>query len=64
MLTQGRITIHTRPEYTIYESRLIGLLQHHLSQLNEPDADRLRRYNESQSTKVDDATYRTALKAE
>ncbi|HHH1032312.1 TPA: dpoa decarboxylase [Yersinia enterocolitica] len=50
--------------YEIYESRLIGLLRHHLSQLNEPDAEKLRRYAENQGTKVDDETYHTSLNAE
>ena len=48
----------------IYESRFIHLLRHHLSQLNEPDAEKLRRYAESQGTKTDDETYRAALNAE
>ncbi|EIY2678629.1 dpoa decarboxylase [Citrobacter farmeri] len=50
--------------YEIYESRFIRLLRHHLSLLNEPDADKLRRYAESQGTKTDDETYRAALNAE
>ncbi|MEB2703993.1 dpoa decarboxylase [Citrobacter koseri] len=50
--------------YEIYESRFIGLLRHHLSQLNEPDAEKLRQYAESQGTRVDDETYRAALNAE
>lgn len=50
--------------YEIYESRLISLLRHHLSLLNETDADKLRRYAESQGTKVDDDTYHKVLKAE
>lgn len=50
--------------YEIYESRLISLLRHHLSRLNEQDADRLRRYAENQGTKVDDETYREVLMAE
>lgn len=50
--------------YEIYESRLISLLRHHLSRLNEQDADKLRRYAENQGTKVDDETYREVLKAE
>lgn len=50
--------------YDIYISRFIGLLRHHLSLLNEKNADELRRYVESQGTKVDDKTYRKALKAE
>lgn len=50
--------------YEIYESRFIGLLRHHLSQLNEQDAGKLRLYAESQGTKVDDKTYREALNAE
>lgn len=50
--------------YEIYESRFIGLLRHHLSQLNEPDAEKLRRYAESQGTKIDDETYHAALNAE
>lgn len=50
--------------YEIYESRFISLLRHHLSLLNEPDAEKLRQYAESQGTKVDDKTYRAALNAE
>lgn len=50
--------------YEIYESRFIGLLRHHLSQLNESDAEKLRRYAESQGTKVDDDTYHAVLNAE
>ncbi|MGJ3288874.1 dpoa decarboxylase [Klebsiella michiganensis] len=50
--------------YEIYESRFIGLLRHHLSLLNEPDAEKLRRYAESQGMKADDETYREALNAE
>ncbi|WP_224653856.1 dpoa decarboxylase [Pectobacterium versatile] len=50
--------------YEIYESRLIGLLRHHLSQLNESDAEKLRRYAESQGTKTDDETYHSALNTE
>ncbi|PJR65970.1 MULTISPECIES: dpoa decarboxylase [Enterobacteriaceae] len=50
--------------YEIYESRFIGLLRHHLSQLNKSDAEKLRRYAESQGTKADDETYRAALNAE
>ncbi|MDF7653013.1 dpoa decarboxylase [Klebsiella variicola] len=50
--------------YEVYESRFIGLLRHHLLQLNDPDAEKLRRYAESQGTKVDDKTYRAALNAE
>jgi hypothetical protein len=50
--------------YEIYESRFIGLLRHHLSQLNESDAEKLRRYAESQGTKIDDETYHAALNAE
>lgn len=50
--------------YEIYESRFIGLLRHHLSQLNESDAEKLRRYAESQGTKVDEDIYHAALNAE
>lgn len=50
--------------YEIYESRFIGLLRHHLSLLNESDAEKLRRYAESQGTKIDDETYHAALNAE
>ncbi|ENK6701010.1 dpoa decarboxylase [Yersinia enterocolitica] len=50
--------------YEIYESRFIGLLRHHLSQLNEQDAGKLRRYAESQGINVDDETYCAALNAE
>lgn len=50
--------------YEIYESRLIGLLRDHLSELNEADANKLRRYAESQGTKIDDASYSEALEAE
>nr|WP_244989399.1 dpoa decarboxylase [Erwinia rhapontici] len=50
--------------YEIYESRFIGLLRHHISQLNEPDAEKLRRYTESQGTKTGDEAYRAALNAE
>ncbi|MBJ8866096.1 dpoa decarboxylase [Citrobacter koseri] len=50
--------------YEIYESRFIGLLRHHLSQLNESDAEKLRRYAESQGTKVDDDTYHAVLNSE
>ncbi|EOA2699001.1 dpoa decarboxylase [Citrobacter freundii] len=50
--------------YEIYESRFIGLLRHHLSLLNGKDAEKLRRYAESQGTKVDDETYHAILNAE
>ncbi|MDM4208116.1 dpoa decarboxylase [Klebsiella spallanzanii] len=50
--------------YEIYESRFVGLLRHHLSLLNEPDAEKLRRYAESQGTKVDNDTYHAVLNAE
>ena len=50
--------------YEIYESRFIGLLRQHLSQLNESDAEKLRRYAESQGTIIDDETYHAALNAE
>lgn len=50
--------------YEIYERRFIGLLRHHLSLLNEPDAEKLRRYAESQGTNTDDEAYRAALNAE
>ncbi|EAM2837778.1 dpoa decarboxylase [Salmonella enterica] len=50
--------------YEIYESRFIALLRHHLSLLNKPDAEKLRRYAESQGTIIDDETYHAALNAE
>lgn len=50
--------------YEIYESRLIGLLRDHLLELNEADANKLRRYAESKGTKIDDASYNEALEAE
>ncbi|MEL1738922.1 dpoa decarboxylase [Klebsiella variicola] len=50
--------------YEIYESQFIDLLRHHLSQLNESDAEKLRRYAESQGTKIDDESYHAALNAE
>ena len=50
--------------YEIYESRLIGLLRDHLSELNEADANKLRRYAESKGTKIDDASYSEVLEAE
>lgn len=50
--------------YEIYESCFIGLLRDHLSELNEADANKLRHYAESKGTKVDDASYSEALKAE
>ncbi|EKL1158846.1 dpoa decarboxylase [Klebsiella pneumoniae] len=50
--------------YEIYESCFIGLLRDHLSELNEADANRLRRYAESKGTKIDDASYSEALEAE
>ncbi|MHB4688381.1 dpoa decarboxylase [Klebsiella pneumoniae] len=50
--------------YEIYESRLIGLLRDHLLELNEADANKLRRYAESKCTKIDDASYSEALEAE
>ncbi|EHH8763749.1 dpoa decarboxylase [Escherichia coli] len=50
--------------YEIYESRLIGLLRDHLLELNEADANKLRRYAESKGTKIDDASYSEALEAE
>lgn len=50
--------------YEIYESRFIGLLRHHLSQLNESDAEKFRRYAESQGTRIDDETYHAVLNAE
>ena len=49
--------------YEIYESRLIGLLRDHLLELNEADANKLRRYAESKGTKIDDASYSEALEA-
>lgn len=39
-------------------------MRHHLSQINESDAEKLRRYAESQGTKIDDETYHAALNAE
>lgn len=50
--------------YEIYESRLIGLLRDHLSELNEDDANKLRHYAESKGTKIDDASWSEALEAE
>lgn len=50
--------------YEIYESCFIGLLRDHLSELNEADANRLRRYAESKGTKIGDASYSEALEAE
>lgn len=50
--------------YEIYESSFIGLLLDHLSELNEADADKLRRYIESQGMKIDDVSYSKALEAE
>ena len=50
--------------YEIYESSFIGLLRYHLSELNETDANILRRYAESKGTKIDDASYSDALEAE
>ena len=50
--------------YEIYESCFIGLLRDHLSELNEADANKLRRYAESKGTKIDDASYSEALEAE
>ncbi|EGL2678355.1 dpoa decarboxylase [Salmonella enterica] len=50
--------------YEIYESRLIGLLRDHISELNETDANKLRRYAESQGVKIDDVSYSEALEAE
>lgn len=50
--------------YEIYESSFIGLLRDHLSELNEADANKLRRYVESKGTKIDDASYSEALEAE
>ncbi|EEL2951114.1 dpoa decarboxylase [Salmonella enterica] len=50
--------------YEIYESRFIGLLRAHLSELNEADANKLRRYAESKGTKIDDASWSEALEAE
>jgi hypothetical protein len=49
---------------TKYESCFIGLLRDHLSELNEADANKLRRYAESKGTKIDDASYSEALEAE
>lgn len=50
--------------YEIYESRLIGLLRDHLSELNEADANKLMRYAESKGTKIDDTTWSEVLEAE
>ncbi|HHG0472242.1 TPA: dpoa decarboxylase [Proteus mirabilis] len=50
--------------YEIYASRFIGLLRGHLSELNEADANKLRRYAESKGTKIDDVSYSEALEAE
>lgn len=50
--------------YEIYESCLIGLLHDHLSELNEADANKLRRYAESKGTKIDDESWSEALEAE
>ncbi|HBT4927159.1 TPA: dpoa decarboxylase [Klebsiella pneumoniae] len=50
--------------YEIYESCFIGLLRDHLSELNEVDANKLRRYAERKGTKIDDASYSEALEAE
>ncbi|EAW7861199.1 dpoa decarboxylase [Salmonella enterica] len=50
--------------YEIYQSRLIGLLRDHLSELNETDANKLRRYSESKGTRIDDEFYSEALQAE
>ncbi|EGN0308890.1 dpoa decarboxylase [Salmonella enterica] len=50
--------------YEIYESRLIGLLRDHLSELNETDANKLMRYAESQGTKIDDESWSESLEAE
>ncbi|EDT0920219.1 dpoa decarboxylase [Salmonella enterica subsp. enterica] len=50
--------------YEIYESRLIGLLRDHLSELNEADANKLTHYAESKGTKIDDESYSDALEAE
>ena len=36
----------------------------HLLELNEADANKLRRYAESKGTKIDDASYSEALEAE
>lgn len=50
--------------YEIYESRFIGLLRDHLSELNEADENKLMRYAEGKGTKIDDATYSEVLEAE
>lgn len=50
--------------YEIYESRFIGLLHDHLSELDEADANKLIRYAESTGTKIDDESYSEALEAE
>lgn len=50
--------------YEIYESRFIGLLRDHLSELNEVDANKLRKYIESQGLKIDDVSWNEVLEAE
>lgn len=50
--------------YEIYESCFIGLLCDHLSELNETDANKLRRYAESKGTKIDDEPWSEAPEAE
>ncbi|EBD4978840.1 dpoa decarboxylase [Salmonella enterica] len=50
--------------YEIYESRLIGLLRDHLSELNETDANKLMRYAESQGTNINDESWSESLEAE
>ncbi|AMZ10533.1 dpoa decarboxylase [Salmonella enterica subsp. enterica serovar Newport] len=50
--------------YEIYESRFISLLHDHLSELNEADSNKLRRYAESKGTKIDDESWSEALEAE
>ncbi|EKT0033578.1 dpoa decarboxylase [Salmonella enterica] len=50
--------------YEIYLSRLTGLLLDYILQLNETDAEKLRRYAGGRGIKVDEETYSQALKAE
>ncbi|EJN0229024.1 dpoa decarboxylase [Salmonella enterica] len=50
--------------YEIYESRLIGLLRDHISELNETDANKLMRYAESQGTNINDESWSESLEAE
>lgn len=53
----GCITKYTKAVLSVF-------LRDHLSELNEADANRLRRYAESKGTKIDDASYSEALEAE